>query len=217
MPELPEVEKLRRDLSHQVINKKIACFKVLDPAAARGDQALFLTATQGSYIKWLDRLGRYLLVKLASGYYLFIYLSTTGQLIYETPAAGPTSPLAKSTRIIIEFENGSKILFNDARGYGYFKILDDQQRKRLLVTLGSDATAKTFTYAAFVQLLRNKRTSLQNFLINDQYLSGIGSDYQAKICLEARVAPEKGIKELSQAEIKRLYKAISKVLKKGYK
>ena len=217
MPELPEVEKLRRDLSHKIINHKIACFKVLDPAAVRGNQELFLTATQGSYIKWINRIGRYLLVKLASGYYLFIYLSTTGQLIYKMPADEPSGPAAKSIRIIIEFENGSKILFNDARGYGYFKILDDQQRKRLLVALGSDATAKTFTYPTFVQLLRNKRTSVQNFLINDQYLSGIGNNYQDKICLEARVNPEKGIKELSQAETKRLYKAISKVLKKGYK
>ena|SRR3989338_2302918 len=217
MPELPEVEKLRRDLSHKIINHKIACFKVLDPAAVRGNQELFLTATQGSYIKWINRIGRYLLVKLASGYYLFIYLSTTGQLIYKMPADEPSGPAAKSIRIIIEFENGSKILFNDARGYGYFKILDDQQRKRLLITLGSDATAKTFTYPAFVKLLRNKRTSVQNFLINDEYLSGIGHNYQAKICLEARVNPAKGIKELSNAETKRLYKAISKVLKKGYK
>ena len=206
MKESPEIEKIRRDLSHKVINKKIASFQAIEPKVFRGQPALFKQKTVGSYIKRIDRHGKILIFKLASGYYIFTYLSSIGEILFEQ---------TKYTHIIIKFKNNFQLFFNKLKPHGYLQIVNDSQRMRLMAKLiGIDPTLdKSFNYLKFRQLFKNKTTAIKNFLNNEKYFSGLDQHYISKICEAARVNPEKSVKLLENSEKKRLFRAIKRTLK----
>jgi len=216
MPELPEVDILRRDLARKTINKKIVSFDVLNLKVLRGNEKLFQQKINNSYFKYIKRHGDILIFKLASGYYLLVNLYSKGNLVYRKYKENEKQDFPdKYTKIIFEFEDKSKIFFNNKDQFGYIQIIDDKQRMRMSVNFGLDPTSGDFSFLSFVKLLRNKTTSIKNVLMNEDLLAGIGTIYADEICLEARVMPDKGIRLLRQAEIKRLYTAIRKILKKS--
>ncbi|MFH1610966.1 MAG: DNA-formamidopyrimidine glycosylase family protein [Patescibacteria group bacterium] len=216
MPELPEVEILRRDLARKTINKKIASFGVLNLKTLRGDKKLFQQKIKNSYFKYIRRHGKILIFKLASGYYLLVNLYSKGDLVYRKYKENEKQDLPdKYTKILFEFEDKSRMFFNNKGQFGYLQILSDNELKRMRVKFGIDPTDDKFSLNSFYKILRNKTTSIKNILMNKDLLVGIGAIYADEICLEARVMPDKGIKLLKQSEIKRLYTAICKILKKS--
>jgi formamidopyrimidine-DNA glycosylase len=81
--------------------------------------------------------------------------------------------------------------------------------------LGIDPLGKSFNYSVFLKLLKNRSTSIKNFLTNDDVLFGIGKVYADEICFEARINPNRGMKTLKKSEINRIYTATKKMLKKS--
>ena len=213
MPELPQTVVIRRKLAQKIITKKIASFRVLSLKILRGPQRFFNKKIVNSSFKSIQAHGRTLIFKLNSGYYLFACLQSSAQFVYHPAEELP----AKYTRAIFEFKDGSQLFFNDNRSHGYFKLLNDKQRKRALVHFGADPLAKSFSFLAFRQILKNKRTNLKNFLTTQTYISGLGNIYADEICFEARLKPDRGVKTLKDSEKKRLYRAIRKILIRAIK
>lgn len=209
MPELPGVEKIRRSLGRGVIRKEITSFIVFNARVLKGEEKLFKQNILGSYFKSFERWGKVIIGKLASGYYLFFYLHSAGDLVYNKEDIRD-----KYTKVVFEFKNGLKLFLNDKRADAYLKILNDKQRKRLLVDYGVRPLSKEFNYIRFRQVLRNKTTNIKNFLTNQAYIAGVGDVYGDEILFEARVKPDRGVKTLKDSEMKRLYGALRKVLKK---
>ena len=208
MPELPQIKKIRRNLSRNIINKTIVSLEVVEAKAIHASLALLNKKIRNSFFKSFEVQGRVLIGKLDCGYYIFFFLYSAGELIYASRAKVPV----KHNLVIFGFKDGSRLYLSDRRRVAHLKLLDDKQRKRLLVQFGIQPLSRQFTYFVFLKLLRNKRTYLKNFLTNQKYISGIGNIYADEICFEARIKPDRGIKSLSTAEIKRLYKAIRKIL-----
>ena len=171
---------------------------------------------KNSYFKYIRRYGKNLIFKLASGYYLLINLYSKGDLVYIKYQKDEKQNLPnKYTKIIFEFKDKSRIFFNNKGQFGYVKIINDKQRKRMSVHFGLDPTSKEFNLVLFKKLFRNKSTNIKNFLMNEKLLAGIGTIYADEICLMARVMPDKGVKLLRRSEINRIYSAIKKIFKKS--
>jgi len=144
MPELPEVETIRRGLSNKILNKKIVKVEVQKPRLLRNKLSYFKSITHGNSVVSIARIGKLLIFNLADNNFLLIHLKMTGQLIYsfndDIVAGGHNFPPLeklpnKYSHIIFTFSDGSFLFFNDMRQFGYLQIVDDIGQKKLEIDL----------------------------------------------------------------------------------
>jgi len=226
MPELPEVETIRRDLSRKIIGKKIKNVVVKKPRLIKSSTKKFVGALKNNVIKKIDRRGKLLIVHLGKDGFLLIHLKMTGQLIYKKGAKivggghgeleGKKLP-GKHTHIIFEFSDKSKLFFNDLRQFGYMKIVDKKELKEILTGFGVEPLNCDFTLNKFREILKNKKTSIKQLLMNQKFIAGIGNIYADETCFLAKIKPTRKVATLTGNEIKSLFNSIKKVLKLAIK
>jgi len=210
MPELPELKVMRRQIVNHTIGKRIVDFKIYNLKLRGGEASDFVGKTIGVYLKEIFVLGKTLVVKLASSYYILANLQSTGFFVLAT-----STETIKNIRAEFIFADNSRLLFVDNRANSYFQLMNQKQLNQAMLEIGIDPLSKEFSYEMFVDLLRRRTASIKNLLTNDKVFLGLGKVYGNEICFEARVKPDKGIKELRPAEIKRIYSAIKKVPEKS--
>ena len=131
MPELPEVETIRKDLEKKILGKKIVKIEVREKKMIKNSPKLFLKSLKNESFTKIDRIGKLLILTLKSKKFLLIHLKMTGQLVYKKGnklvAGGHETPTDKYTRIIFTFGNKGKLLFNDLRKFGYLKIVEKKE------------------------------------------------------------------------------------------
>jgi formamidopyrimidine-DNA glycosylase len=222
MPELPEVETIRRDLAERIVGKKIVEVKVLDKKL--GEAKNFARILIGNEIIIADRIGKLLIFALKSGQFLLVHLKMTGQLIYisgekiiagghEEKNQGKKYP-NKHTRFFLTFANGSQLFFNDLRRFGYVKIVSVKQVIEIKGVYGVEPLQNNFTLAGFTKALFGRR-NIKAVLLDQKRVSGIGNIYADEILFEARVLPSRSVDSLKPEEIKRIHVSTEKILKKA--
>lgn len=228
MPELPEVETIRQDLRKKILTKKIISVDFLHTKVIQGAIKNIAGELVGSSFVEIDRVGKLLIFKIATpDRYLLIHLKMTGQLIYrigEKIYAGGHSMSTlqselpdKHTQCIITFTDGSKLYFNDLRRFGYVKIVDQHELEQIKKTYGIEPLTPAFTLDAFIATLKNKKTILKAFLLNQKYLAGIGNIYADEIAHAARLKPTRNLSTLSAHNITTLFTSIQKILAEAVK
>ncbi|MEK7131964.1 MAG: bifunctional DNA-formamidopyrimidine glycosylase/DNA-(apurinic or apyrimidinic site) lyase [Patescibacteria group bacterium] len=225
MPELPEVETIRRDLEPVLMNQTIATVLILDKERTSPDLA---TQLPGQTIHAVRRRGKLLIMDLSSGGHLIIHLKMTGQLIYianqSTPVAGGHSNgnqddwSERFTRVIITFQDGSLLRFNDLRRFGYLKLVNQKTLSDYLEkTFGIEPLTPNFTLENFLPLFRGRRTNLKAFLLNQKLIAGLGNIYVDEVCFTAGVLPTKIVTTITLAQQQRLFSAINTVITQAVK
>lgn len=199
MPELPEVEVLRRELAPGLSGKKITGVSLNDPRLV-----LPRARIEGKRIHSLDRLGKYLLLPFQEGGILAIHLGMTGQLRLEG-----ADPPVQHKRASFVLDSGAYLLFIDPRKFGNIAFFE--KREILEGKLGIDPLSSNFTLSRFLALLRGKRR-LKDFLLDQRSIAGIGNIYASEILFHARLHPERSLSSLSPEEQERLFSAIREVL-----
>lgn len=228
MPELPEVETIRRDLADKIVGTKIKAVTVNLKRLVTSDYDTFIDTLIGNSITALNRRGKLLMVELKKGEYtLLVHLKMTGQLIYvkgkKVTAGGHSySSMAfdlpnKYSYIIFEFTDHSKLFFNDLRTFGYMKLADRDELARILSKYGIEPLQPEFTLKNFRTVLDNRKISIKAALLNQQLFSGIGNIYADEICFAANVLPTRLISTLKNEEIKKLHRASNTVIKQAIK
>lgn len=213
MPELPEVETIKRQLNLLVAGKKIKEVEILLPKIIKTPLAEFKKATSNAKIKGIERRAKVLIIHLNNGWSLLLHLKLSGQLIFD-------GEKSKHTHIIFHFSNGHHLIFNDLRQFGYVKLiktgaLDDFLEKE---KFGPEPFDKNFTLARFVARLdRRPNAKIKQFLMDQTNIAGIGNIYSDEILFASRVHPLRKIKDLTPAEIKSIYKNIRKILNEAIK
>jgi formamidopyrimidine-DNA glycosylase len=227
MPELPEVETIRRDLEAKILNKEIVGVAVKKPRVIRGARQKLIAAVVGQAITGINRRGKLLIAALTSGQFLLMHLKMTGQLIYEYEqgiVAGGHS-LTKTdlrlpgryTHIIISFRDGSHLYFNDLRQFGYMQITDKAGLEKELNKFGIEPLTPGFTFADFKKIFARRKTSVKALLMNQKLIAGIGNIYADEICFYAGIRPSRLAPVLTDAEIKKLYQGCKIILQKAIK
>lgn len=226
MPELPEVETIARDLNKELKNKKIIAVKSFDKKVfypAAGDIKNIL----GKKIRAVFRRAKMIIFDL-NDYYLIAHLKMTGQLVYQTkisliagghPIINQDKKLPnKFSRVIFKFNDKSVLYFNDVRRFGWIKLLAEEEFTKFSGRLGVEPLSLDFTLNHFKKILEHRRnTAIKQVLLDQKYISGIGNIYADESLFMARIKPFRRVKTLNNREIKKLWRAIPKILKYAIK
>ena len=226
MPELPEVETIKRGLTRKILNKKIIVVEIKKPHLIKNKIEDFTKCLQNNAISNIDRRGKLLVCTLKNkDKFLLIHLKMTGQLIYQNKKpiiAGGHSFVGmdwhlpnKFSHIIITFNDKSQLFFNDARQFGYMHLVEKDELQQILSMYGIEPLSSSFTLSVFKEILNKKRSAIKIILMNQSLIAGIGNIYASEICFFAKVKPNRSAISLNETEIKNLYKGCKMILKKA--
>lgn len=224
MPELPEVETITRDLSDKIIDKKIVKVEVFLKRIVKGNFNDFLTILQYNKIKRIGRRGKLIIVDLSrADKKIIIHLRMTGQLVYcrnEKIVAGGHSDnnevschSGKHTRLQLEFDDGSRLIFNDLRTFGFWQIVNDKELEKITSRFGCEALEIDKKYLQ--KICASKSASIKALLLNQELIAGIGNIYADEALFSAGIMPNRTGASLNEEELRRLAKSIKQVLKKA--
>lgn len=242
MPELPEVETIRKGLEKYLVGHRIIDIEVRLPKLVTGDS---LQAT-GAKIKGVRRAGKGLIIDLDNGYSIAIHIKLTGQLIYRGVSPAFAKAMAgkrvsweriggdlpnKWTHIIFKLDKGAFLYYNDIRQFGWIKIVKTDEVNTLpffkelgpepLVTgkdgrrPGGASGPEGLTLEKFREIVCRASTKIKPLLMDQTKIGGVGNIYANEALWVAGIDPQRPAKSLSQSEQSKLYNAILKVLKKG--
>lgn len=231
MPELPEVETVRRGLERLLPGKIVISEKHDWPKGfpnSPQDVERFLI---GAQVQRIDRRGKALIIELNTGYSLLIHLKMTGQLVFVPAknnssedrfgAGHPNDSLVsnlpdKSTRVTFSFQDGSHLYFNDQRKFGWVKLLPVHavHDEEFIKKLGPEPLKSSFTNTIFIQRIRKRaNTSIKAALLDQTVLAGVGNIYADESLWAARIHPARLVKDVSDSELKLLHTELINVLK----
>jgi len=217
MPELPEVETIRRELEREAVGKRIKAVEVHGTRTVRRQtKKAFITKLDGMKITGVDRKGKYLLVKLDSGDVLIIHLRMSGQLL----RAAAKEPMAKHTHVVISFTQGGQLRFVDPRTFGEMFVTspdDITAEVPELAELGFDPVESPISWTVFGQLLVSRQMKLKTLLTDQTIIAGLGNIYADEILFAAGLRYDRLSDSLSTQEIRRLYRAVVETLHEAIK
>lgn len=217
MPELPEVETIKRGLAKFILKKKITKIEVLNEKSFLGEK------TTGT-VENLRRFGKALVLDLDNGKSLMIHLRMTGQLIYdgkERYAAGHpsdnfTAALPnKQTRVILHFENGT-LYFNDQRKFGFIKVLptSEVENDSFIKKLAPEPWAMS-PDKLYEKLQRHKNSLIKPTILDQTIICGLGNIYADESLFMSKIHPERRAGTVTKAEAEKLLKSAREVMEKS--
>lgn len=219
MPELPEVETIRRDLHRKIKDKEIKFVTVNTPKIVKEPPiAEFCTQIEGKVFKNINRRGKYLVIELDSGKKLVIHLGMTGLLIYPFNEDSKKIINVKHNHLVFTFIDGTKLIFNDVRKFGKIYLVSNLNQIKGMAKLGLDPLDDCFKEEIFVQILNKKKKSkIKSFLMNQEFITGLGNIYVNEVLYRANIHPLRKISSLHKEEIGNIYQQIKLVLNEAIK
>lgn len=223
MPELPEVETIKRILSTGIVGKKIKDIQIRIPKIFQGDPQEVI----GEIIEGIERRGKILIIKLSSDKALLIHFKLTGQLVWvpkagervtvghPIPFAGAELP-AKTTHVIFTIDGG-KLFFNDLRQFGWIKVIVNSKKQIVnseLGKLGPEPFDKEFSVDYLKRIFKTSKP-VKLVLMDQEKIAGIGNIYANEALFEAGISPIRPAKSLKNEEVEKLKNSILKVLEEG--
>lgn len=227
MPELPEVETIRRGLKKLLLLRRVANETHDWPRGFPNKASEVKKYLIGAKITNIRRRAKVLLIDLSTDYSLVIHLKMTGQLVFrgEEDFGGghPTNSLLgklpdRSTRVTIKFTDGSNLFFNDQRKFGWMRLMPtaDVPGLDFFKKLGPEPLDRSFTAMQFAQRLKKRaKSGIKAALLDQSVVSGIGNIYADESLWAAKIHPETKVGNLTDAQIKKLFGSIKSVLKLG--
>ena len=215
MPELPEVETIRRDLDKEIVGKRIKAVDVSGLRSIRRHKSkkAFTNLLEGRKVSSITRKGKYLLLKLDDGDILVVHLGMSGQLLR---AKGPKDPLIKHTHVVITFTQGGQLRYVDPRTFGeLFVTTPDALTAEVpeLAEIGFDPVDEPLSVNEFARrLLSRPDVKLKQLLMDQAFIAGIGNIYSDEVLWHAGLRWDRTPRSLSNMEIRRLFRAIVEVL-----
>lgn len=212
MPELPEVETVRRGLERFAVGRRVVGVEVgRERTVRRTSPEAVIHGLTDTTILAANRRGKYLLLPLDSGDEVMIHLRMTGQLL--VAPEGTHRPL--HTHVVMHLDDGNELRFVDPRTFGEVVVFDPTNAAVEVpdvVNLGPDPIADRITLRRFRQMLRSRRRLLKPLLLDQHVIAGIGNIYADEILHAARLRPDRSSDELSLMSERRLHDSIHEIL-----
>lgn len=218
MPELPEVETIRRELGPHVERRRLERLEVLDPRwSAPAPPAEVDAAVRGRRIEALVRRGKYLAIELEEEAHLVMHLRMTGNLLLAPPRGGDGSPEPPYVRARLALDDGTRVLFCDARRFGTgVVLLGDQARDDYFsARLGIEPLSPDFTADALRALVARRRAPVKAFLLSQERIAGVGNIYADEALFRARIHPLRPVGTLRRRQLADLRDAVVEALEAG--
>jgi formamidopyrimidine-DNA glycosylase len=212
MPELPEVETVRQTLRSLVLGEKISGVTVLyENIIKDNDLDLFKNTLIGKRINEISRKGKYLIFELDDDYSLISHLRMEGKYYYKLES----DEVVKHEHIIFHFESGMTLRYHDVRKFGTMEIRkkDELFLSTPLNKLGMDANLVSGSYLK--ERMQNKHMDLKSFLLNQEFIAGIGNIYADEICFLSKLHPKQDVYYLNEEDFEAISKNSKEVLEKA--
>ncbi|HSH79835.1 MAG TPA: bifunctional DNA-formamidopyrimidine glycosylase/DNA-(apurinic or apyrimidinic site) lyase [Herpetosiphonaceae bacterium] len=210
MPELPEVETVRRTLEAALVGRRI-----VEPARvtwprtiAEPAPELFCELLCDRPVTAVERRAKYLIIRLDRGEALVVHLRMTGRLVLHAEADEPDA----HTHVVLRLDDGRQLFFRDTRKFGRIWLLDSAGLDLLDGRLGVEPLHAALTAEEFRTLLRRRKGRLKPLLLDQKLIAGLGNIYVDEALWAARLHPLQTVPPLADEEIDRLYAAIRSVL-----
>ncbi len=226
MPELPEVETIRRGLNSLIVGRQIRTVIVADGASKSYPNSPHDSdMVRGAVVQGVHRRAKLLLINVSSMYTLVIHLKMTGQLVYRGEqsfgAGHPTRSLVgelpdRSTRVTIEFADKSRLYFNDQRRFGWIKIFPSSEIAKLefITKLGPEPLEDVFTSREFIlRMRRRNNTTIKAAILDQTVLAGVGNIYADESLWGAMLHPATRVRDTTDEQLARLLDEIKYVMK----
>jgi formamidopyrimidine-DNA glycosylase len=214
MPELPEVETVRRQLEPVLVGRRFERVSIDDPRLVRPYEPAEVAAElQGERVAAVERRGKYLIVRFESGRVLLIHLRMTGSLLH---APNGSLPDDSHRRAVVKLDDGSDVAYRDVRRFGTWLLLEPGGAEPYLdARVGEEPLDVLFTAARLGERLAARRTSLKAALLDQRTLAGMGNIYVDEALWRARLNPLRPATGLDRNEVRRLHRAIRVALEHG--
>lgn len=224
MPELPEVETVRRGLQLLIVDKTITSETHDWPKGFPNTPADIEQFLVGAKVIAVRRRAKVLLIDLSSDYTLVTHLKMTGQLVYrgdEVFGAGhPNDSLVgplpdRSTRVTLVFTDGSKLFFNDQRKFGWMKLYPTLEVENIdfMKKVGPEPLDDDFTAQAFRERFKRRaKTSIKAALLDQTVVAGVGNIYADESLWGAQIDPRRKVADVSDDEFERLFHELREVM-----
>jgi formamidopyrimidine-DNA glycosylase len=230
MPELPEIETIKKGINQLVKGKQFSEVEIRDKKIAEFSEADFDSKIKDKTFLEARRRAKILILKTDGQFGLMVHLKMTGQLIFEDSTgqqeggghpdraySGKKLP-HEFTRIIFSFGDGSKIYFNDIRRFGWIKIIDQNNLDGIeeINKLGPEPFSSEFTVKYLKDVFnRRSRSNVKNLLMDQTEIAGIGNIYANESLFKAGIDPRRKAGDINEEELKKIFVAIKNILKKA--
>jgi len=209
MPELPEVETIKRDLAPKIVGRCFASVTLNWPKTVQipSPEALCRRLV-GKCIAGLDRRGKYLIFRLTNGEALVLHLRMSGSLLFD-----PQDEPDPYCRAVFLLDDGARLHFRDPRKLGRMWLVEDENS--IVGQLGPEPLAPDFTAEVLRERAKKRSAPIKAVLCDQEFLAGVGNMYADEALFAAGIHPMRAASSLSVEEIARLYQAICRVLEEA--
>jgi len=212
VPELPEVETIRRQIEPELVGRRIESMEVFDERLTRPVPPREVErGVTGRRIESVGRRGKYLMVRLEGGRWLVMHLRMTGNIVLREPRSD-----VRFLRGVIRLEGGTTLLFTDARRFGTAVVLDDAEVDAYMAArAGVEPLSERLTAARICELAAGRRVPLKSFLMVQDGIAGIGNIYADEALWRARLHPLSPAGSMRPEHCERLREGIVGALEAG--
>jgi len=215
MPELPEVETIKKGLIKNIKGKKISSFECKNIKMINLPLNKYKKILTGLEIENIRRRAKMLIIDLSNNWHILIHLKMTGYLVYNE-----VDYPNKFTRATIFFRDGSQLFFNDIRKFGWARLYNSDKLQEILYNfkLGIEPLSSQFTIDYWRTCLeRRPQRNIKQFLMDNTMVVGLGNIYSDEICYYAKIKPSRLIRSLDKSARCKIYQGIKKILAKAIK
>ena len=227
MPELPEVEVVKRSLVNKIQNSIVKAVKINDGRLRYRVDKNKIKKIIGLRIKKISRRSKFLLFFFNNNIVMLVHLGMTGKFFFinQKNTKYKTSFYydinedkdKKHDRVIFNLSKNQKLIYNDVRKFGFIKFVKkiNLDQNLHLKNLGPEPLEKNFNFSYFKQYIINKKRTIKDILMDQKFISGLGNIYVNETLFFSGIKPTKKVKNLSDSEIRKIIKFIKKILSKA--
>lgn len=208
MPEMPEVETVRRGLNQIADGQQIIGIDVNYGKTIENDVEEFREALVGQTIEHVDRRGKYLLFRFSNHLTMISHLRMEGSYFKQKTG----TPVDKHTHVIFHFKNGTDLCYRDTRKFGRMRLVTTGEEMNYggLRTIGPEPTEQDFKLDYFERILHKSRGKIKPFLLNQSHVAGLGNIYCDEVLWMSKINPEQAANTLTHDQAKTLRENIIK-------
>jgi formamidopyrimidine-DNA glycosylase len=214
MPELPEVETVRRGLVPRLVGRRIVRLVQRRRDLRVPLPAKFAQRVEGRRVLGIDRRAKYLLLRLDDGHTLIAHLGMSGRMTLHDAASAAEHPFGRHDHVVFDTDEGWQVRFNDARRFGLMLLAADEAlpKHKLFKGLGPEPLDDAFDGAALALRLKGRRTPIKAALLDQKTLVGVGNIYACEALFLAGISPRRSAHTVQGERADRLVAAIKQVL-----